>query len=294
MLTPELQRRIRQIELHTNQLVHNVFAGAYQSAYKGRGLSFSTVRPYIPGDDVRTIDWKVTARTNEPYIKEFTEERELTLMLVIDGSASVIFGTQDRLKRDFAAELAAVLAYAANINNDKAGLLIFSDHIEHYVPPKKGRNHILRLIRDVLTHETQGTGTDLATALRTVNRTLKRGALLFMLSDFLLPADSFRRELILSGRKHNAHAIILSDPLEEAIPNVGMMRLRDAETGDVQWVDTRSENWQAHFQQQRQTIVAERTKALQAANVAEIAVPPDGDYVRALARFFQQQGQRRR
>ena len=149
MLDPLLLRRIRRIELRTHRLVHNMFSGAYQSIYKGRGLSFASVRPYVPGDDVRSIDWKVTARAGEPYIKEFVEERELTLMLVIDGSASVLFGTQDKQKRDFAAELGSVLAYTANSNNDRAGLVIFSDHLEHYIPPQKSRNHILLLLPDI-------------------------------------------------------------------------------------------------------------------------------------------------
>jgi uncharacterized protein (DUF58 family) len=175
MLTPLLLRRIRRIELRTRRLVHNIFSGAYESIYKGRGLAFNTVRPYVPGDDVRSIDWKVTARAGEPYIKEFVEERELTLMLVIDGSASVLFGTQDMQKRDFAAELGSILAYAANSNNDRAGLIIFSDNVEHYIPPRKNRNHILRLIRDLLTYETKGTGTNMSSALRTVNRVLRPG-----------------------------------------------------------------------------------------------------------------------
>lgn len=294
MLTPDLQRRVRRIELRTYQRVRNIFAGAYQSVYKGRGLSFASVRPYVPGDDVRTIDWKVTARTGEPFIKEFVEERELTLLLVVDGSPSVLFGTQDRQKRDFAAELGAVLAYAANINNDKAGLLIFSDHVEHYVPPRKGRNHLLRIIRDLLTHETSGSGTDLSAALRTVNRVTQRGSLIFLLSDFMAEPESFRRELILTGKRHSTHAVILSDPLEEAMPDVGMMRLRDAETGAIQWVDTRSSTWQTQFQQQRQNWAGERDKLLQSANVAPIHLPPDGDYVRALAHFFQQRARQKR
>jgi uncharacterized protein (DUF58 family) len=293
MLSPHLLRRINLIELRTRRLVHNIFSGAYQSIYKGRGLSFSSVRPYVPGDDVRSIDWKVTARAGTPFIKEFVEERELTVMLVIDGSASVLFGTQDRQKRDFAAELGAVLAYTANINHDKAGLLIFSDHIEHYIPPKKGRNHILRLIRDLLTIETSSKGTNLSVALRTVNRLLRRGAIVFVLSDFLMPAESFQRDLMITSRQHETIAIVLSDPLEEAIPDVGIMSLRDAETGDVQFVDTSSEKWQTHFREQRTGLLAERDKAFRQAGVEQINMPPDGDYVRALSHFFQQQARKR-
>lgn len=293
MLSSQLLRRINRIELRTRRLVHNTFSGAYQSVYKGRGLSFASVRPYVPGDDVRSIDWKVTARARTPFIKEFVEERELTLMLIIDGSASVLFGTQDRQKRDFAAELGAILAYAANINNDKAGLLIFSDHIEHYVPPKKGRNHILRLIRDLLTIETSGRGTNLSLALQTVNRLMRRGAIVFLLSDFLMPAASFQHDLLITSKQHEVISIVLSDPLEESIPDVGIMAVRDAETGDVQFVDTSSEQWQTQFREQRMKMLSERDTAFHRAGIEHIDMPPDGDYVRALTHFFQQQARKR-
>ncbi|MEO1286700.1 MAG: DUF58 domain-containing protein [Chloroflexota bacterium] len=293
MLSPHLMRRIRRIELKSRRLVHNAFAGAYQSVYKGRGLSFATVRPYQAGDDVRRIDWKVTARTGEPFIKQHIEERELTLMIVIDGSASVVFGTQDRQKRDVAAELGAVLAYAANQNNDKASLLVFSDHIEHYIPPKKGRNHLLHLIRDVLTLKTSGQGTDLALALRTVNNLLPSGSIVFLLSDFLLPAESYRREMLLVGQRHELINVILSDPLEEHMPDVGIMGVRDSESGDVQWVDTSSQQWQQNFRQERDTFIESRQKVFNQAGVAVIDMPPDGDYVRALTHFFQQQARKR-
>jgi uncharacterized protein (DUF58 family) len=294
MLDPLLLRRIRRIELRTHRLVHNMFSGAYQSIYKGRGLSFASVRPYVPGDDVRSIDWKVTARAGEPYIKEFVEERELTLMLVIDGSASVLFGTQDKQKRDFAAELGSVLAYTANANNDRAGLVIFSDHLEHYIPPQKSRNHILRLIRDLLTFETQGTGTDMAAALRTVNRVLRPGAIVFILSDFLTPPETYQQELLLTSKRHETIAVVLSDPLEESFPDVGMMGLKDAETGDVQWVDTSSTQWQKGFRNQRLQFAAQREETLKHAAVERIDIPPDGDYVRALVHFFQKQARKRR
>lgn len=293
MLSPHLLRRIKRIELRTRRLVHNTFSGAYQSIYKGRGLSFASVRPYVPGDDVRTIDWKVTARAGSTFIKEFVEERELTMMLVIDGSASVLFGTQDRQKRDFAAELGAILAYTANTNNDKAGLIVFSDHIEHYIPPKKGRNHILHLIRDLLTLETSGSGTNLALALQTANRLLPRGAIIFLLSDFLMPAESYQRDLMITNRQHETISIVLSDPLEEVIPDVGIMTVRDAETGEVTVVDTSSEKWQTEFREQRMKLLAERDAAFRRAGVEQIDMPPDGDYIRALSHFFQQQARKR-
>jgi uncharacterized protein (DUF58 family) len=294
MLDALLLRRIHRIELRTHRLVHNMFGGAYQSIYKGRGMSFASVRPYVPGDDVRSIDWKVTARAGEPYIKEFVEERELTLMLVIDGSASVLFGTQDRLKRDFAAELGSVLAYTANSNNDRAGMVIFSDRIEHYVPPQKNRNHILRLIRDLLTFEPKSKGTDLSQALKTVNRVLRPGAIVFVLSDFLTPPETYQRDLLLTSKRHKTIAVVLSDPLEESFPEVGLMGLQDAESGEVQWVDTKSLEWQRQFRKQRSQITSERDLALQQAGVERIDIPPDGDYVRALIHFFQKQARQRR
>lgn len=294
MLSPSLMRRIRRIELRSRRLVHNAFAGAYHSIYKGRGLAFVSVRPYTHGDDVRSIDWKVSARAGQTYIKEFVEERELTLLILIDGSASVLFGSQDKQKRDFAAELGAVLAYAANANNDKAGLLIFSDKVEHYIAPQKGKNHLLRLIRDLLTVETTGKGTDLGLALRTANRFLRQGAIVFILSDFLMDASNYQKDLLLLSKKHETIAIVLSDPLEEALPDVGMMGLRDAETGQVQWVDTSSAKWQKEFKAEREKLLLERDKAFQKANVSQINMPPDSDYVRALSHFFQQQTRRQR
>lgn len=294
MLTPQLLRRIRHIELRTRRLVQSTFAGAYRSVYKGRGLSFATVRPYVPGDDVRSIDWKVTARTGEPYIKQYIEERELTLMLVIDGSASVLFGTQDKQKRDFAAELGSVLAFSATSNQDKAGLLIFSDRVEHYIPPRKGRHHIQRLIRDLLTFEADHSGSDLSAALRTVNRVVQPGAIVFLLSDFLMPVASYRRELLVTGKRYDTVAVMLRDPLEEQMPDVGLMGLHDAETGAVEWVDTTSETWRRRFQEQQKQRYDEQQAVLNQSGVSQLMIPPDGDYVRALARFFQQQAQRRR
>jgi uncharacterized protein (DUF58 family) len=294
MLSPSLLRRIRRIELRSRRLVHNAFAGAYQSVYKGRGMSFASVRPYSHGDDIRLIDWKVSARAGQTYVKEFVEERELTLMIIIDGSASVLFGTQDKQKRDFAAELGAVLAYAANANNDKAGLMIFSDIIEHYVAPKKGKNHLLRLIRDLLTVETSGKGTDLGLALRTANRFLRQGAIVFILSDFLMEASNYQKDLLLLSKRHETIAIVLSDPLEEALPDVGMMGLRDAETGQVKWVDTSSAKWQKQFREEREKVLGERDKAFQKAGAERIDMPPDSDYVRALSQFFQKQARKRR
>jgi uncharacterized protein (DUF58 family) len=294
MLNAGTMRKIRRIELRTRRLVNDTFAGAYHAVFKGRGIAFDTVRAYEPGDDVRDIDWNVTARTGEPFIKRYTEERELTVMLVLDTSASVLFGTVNRPKRDTAAELGAVLAFAAITNNDKVGLLIFSDQIEMHCPPRKGRNHILRLIRDLLAARPTHRGTDLALALRTVNRLLKRRAIVFVISDFLTPTESYSRDLTLLSRRHDVIAVTLADRLEQQWPSVGLVGLRDAESGSARWVDTSSTDWTKQFRMQAQRLSQARDAALMQARVDRIDVPLDGDYVYALTRFFQQRERRTR
>lgn len=285
----ELMRRIRRIDLISRRIVQGGMAGAYQSVFKGQGLSFASVRPYMPGDDVRTIDWKVTARTGVPHIKEYEEERELTVMLVIDGSPSVFFGTRDRQKRDHAAELGATIAYAANSNNDRSGLIVFSDHVEHHIPPAKGSKHIMRMILDIVTLETKGQGSDLAQALRTINRTLPTGTLVFLLSDFMMPSESYSRELAVTSRQYETIAIVLSDPIEDEMPDVGVIALRDAETNEVRWVDTSSARWRQEFHQKRRAMIEQRDYVIRRSGATRIDAPPDGDYVRALERFFRRQ-----
>lgn len=288
MLTPETLKRIRRIELRTRRLVNNSFAGTYQSVFKGRGIAFDAVRPYQPGDDVRDIDWNVTARADEAFVKRYTEERELTVMLLVDSSASCMFGTADRQKRDLAAEIGAVLALAAIKNNDEVGLLIFSDQIEHYIAPRKGRNHVLRLIRDLLAVKSSGRGTDLSLALRTVNKLLKQRAIIFLLSDFMATPADYERDLLVIGRKHDLIAGVLRDPLEEAWPAVGLMRLKDAETGELRWVDTHSAQWRNMFAAQAEKFHVLRYQTLNRAGVDVIDLPVHSDYVRALTQFFQQ------
>ena len=296
MLSSDLMRRINQIELRTKRLVQTLFAGGYESAYKGRGMAFSTVRPYIPGDDVRFIDWKVTARCGEPFVKQFVEERELTLMLVIDGSRSMFFGTQNKEKREFAAELAAALALAANHNNDRAGVIIFTDKVEHYVPPQKGRKHVLRIIRDILTYgdESNGqtannisTGTDMSKALATINEALLPNSIVFILSDFLMPPATYERHLLIAGQKFDTSVVVFEDPLEQEMPSVGMMALQDAETGTIEWVDTNNQAWQQNRRENYRRLLIERENILTRARVGRVDIPPDRDYVRALSEFFQ-------
>ncbi len=292
MLTADTLRKIRRIELRTRKLVNDSFAGAYHAVFKGRGIAFDAVRPYEPGDDIRDIDWNVTARAGEPFVKRYVEERELTVMLALDASASASFGTVNRQKRDLAAELGAVLAYTAVSNNDKVGLLIFSDQVELFIPPRKGRNHVLRLIRDLLAAQPTHRGTDISLALRTINQLLRRRAIVFLISDFLASSQEYARDLRVTGRRHDVIAVVLSDPREQSWPDVGLVGLRDAETSMVMWIDTTSQNWRKQFQQQTRRFQKMRDETLSRAQVDRIDVPIDGDYVQALTLFFQQRAQR--
>ena len=292
MLEPDKLQRIKRIELYSRKLVHNAFAGAYHSVFKGQGMAFDSVRPYEAGDNVRDIDWKVTARTGEPHIKRYHEERERTVMLVLDSSASCLFGTSRQQKRDLAAELGGVIAYTAIANHDRVGLIVFSDKVEKYIPPRKGRNHILHMIHELINLEASGTGTDLSLALNTINRALKPGTIVFLLSDFLLPGKTYHRDLLITSKQHDAIAIILTDPLEQSFPDVGLLGLEDAETGQVQWVDTSQAAWQREFRERADRFDSVRTKVLSSAGIDRIDIGGDGDYVSALKRFFQQRARR--
>lgn len=289
---PQTLERIKRIELRTRRLVRDSFAGAYHSVFKGRGITFETVRPYQPGDDIRDIDWNVTARANEAYIKTYTEDRELTVLLVVDRSASVLFGTRNTRKHDLAAELAAALALSAVSNNDNVGLLIFSDQVEQFIPPRKGRNHILRLIRDVLTVPEAGRGTDLALALRTIHQTLRRRAIVFFMSDFLAAAQEYERDLRVAASHHDLIAVIMRDPLETAWPDVGLVQVTDAETNERILIDTRSSQWRKSYTTQAKRFDQIRGETLARAGVDRIDVDVDGDYVRALSAFFARRARR--
>ncbi len=292
MIEAETLRRIRRLEMRTRRLVNESFAGAYHSVFKGRGLAFEAVRPYQPGDDVRDIDWNVTARSDEAYVKRFAEERELTVMLVLDTSASCLFGTVNRQKRDLAAEIGAVLALSAVSNNDNVGLLVFSDRVEQFVRPRKGRNHVLRIIRDLLAVRPAQQGTDLSLALRTVNRALHKRAIIFLMSDFLLNPQEYARELVATSRRHDVIALVLSDPRERRWPDAGLVALRDAETGAAYRVDTGSAQWRRRFEQQARRFGQMRDATLTQAGADRIDLPVDVDYVQALTQFFQRRAQR--
>ena len=292
MLTDDLIARIRRIEITTRRLVNDSFAGQYRSVFKGRGMEFDEVRQYHPGDDVRSIDWNVTARTGEPHVKSYIEERELTVMLVVDVSGSEDFGTRNRFKRDLAVDLAAVMSFAATTNNDKVGLLLFTDRMELLVPPRKGRSHVLRMVRDLLLFQSEGTGTDITLALNTVHRMLKRRAIVFLVSDFLADPESYRQAMLVTNRRHDVVVFDLSDPLEHDIANVGVIALEDAESGQVRWVDTSSREWRREFNDRVARLEAGKRDVLTAAGVDRVSLTTEKDYVAEVGAFFRTRRQR--
>ena len=251
MDTKALLKKVRKIEIKTRRLSDHVFGGEYHSTFKGRGMTFSEVRQYQYGDDVRSIDWNVTARYNEPYIKVFEEERELTLMLLVDVSGSEAFGTQKQFKREILTEIAATLAFSALQNNDKVGLLLFSDKVELFIPPKKGRSHILRIIRELLEFQPDSLKTNIGTALEFLSGVLKKKAIVFMLSDFM--DSGYEKTLRIAAKKHDLTGIRIYDPIEARLPNLGIVPMLDSETGNVKWISTFSKkirkSYQAHYNQ---------------------------------------------
>lgn len=285
METSDLLKRVRQIEIKTRGLSNNIFAGQYHSAFKGKGMSFSEVREYQYGDDVRDIDWNVTARYNKPFVKVFEEERELTVMLLIDVSNSLDFGTVKQLKKDMVTEIAATLAFSAIQNNDKIGVIFFSDRIEKFIPPKKGRKHILYIIRELLDFKPESKRTDIKIAVEYLTNVIKKRCTTFMISDFIDEND-FRNALTIANRKHDIVAIQVYDRRMAELPDVGLMKVRDAETGHEQWIDTSSRALRrAHndWWIQRQGVLNETfTKS----NVDSVSIHTDQDYVKSLLNLF--------
>ena len=285
METSDLLKRVRQIEIKTRGLSNNIFAGQYHSAFKGKGMSFSEVREYPYGDDVRDIDWNVTARYNKPFVKVFEEERELTVMLLIDVSNSLDFGTVKQLKKDMVTEIAATLAFSAIQNNDKIGVIFFSDRIEKFIPPKKGRKHILYIIRELLDFKPESKRTDIKIAVEYLTNVIKKRCTTFMISDFIDEND-FRNALTIANRKHDIVAIQVYDRRMAELPDVGLMKVRDAETGHEQWIDTSSRALRrAHndWWIQRQGVLNETfTKS----NVDSVSIRTDQDYVKSLLNLF--------
>lgn len=291
-LSPELVEQIRRIEITARHLVVDVFAGEYQSVFKGRGMEFEEVRPYYPGDDVRRIDWNVTARMASPFVRRYQEERELTVMLVVDASGSSEFGTAGGFKRELAAEIAAVLSFAATSNNDRIGLMVFTDRVELLVRPRKGRRHVLRMVRDLLVFEPDGTGTDISMALNAMNLLLKQRSIAFLISDFIAPPDSYRRELAASSRRHDVVAIDLHDPVERFIPRVGIIALEDAESGETVWVDTNDNEWRNAFAEQVERDEDEKVRMLRRMAIDRISVTNGQEYVSGLNDFFKRREKR--
>jgi uncharacterized protein (DUF58 family) len=285
MIPREILKQVRRIEISTRGLVNEVFSGEYHSVFKGRGMSFAEVREYTYGDDVRSIDWNVTARTGAPFVKVFEEERELTVMLLVDVSASGDFGTRERLKAEVAVEICALLAFSATKNNDKVGLLVFSDHVEKFVPPRKGRRHVLRVLRELLYHRPEGRGTDIAAALEYLAHVQRKKAVTFLVSDFR--DEGFERPLAVAGRRHDLIAVRLSDPRERELPPVGFLELEDPETGERVLVDTSSATFRTAFAGVVASRQTQLDRALRRSKVDVIDVETGRPYVRALMRFFE-------
>jgi uncharacterized protein (DUF58 family) len=290
---------MRQLEIRTRRLVNDSLAGSYHSVFKGRGMDFDEVREYTPGDEVRTIDWNVTARAGRPFVKKFTEERELTILLLVDISASGNFGSALLSKRDLAAELASVLAFSAIRNSDKVGLLLVTDRVERYLPPKKGRRHVLRVVRDILYHTPEGIGTDLVKALDVVNHVLHRRAIVFLISDFESPADpaaareALRRAMRQTNRRHDLVAVHIEDPREQELPDLGVLALEDAETGEVIQLDTASAAVRRLFKEESAKRNRRLVSDFRAEGVDTLQLQTDAPYIPALQRFFKTRERRR-
>jgi uncharacterized protein (DUF58 family) len=281
---PEILRQVRLLELRTRGLVNSLFTGEYRSVFKGQGMEFAEVREYQAGDEVRTIDWNVTARMRRPYVKRYIEERELTVMLVVDLSGSARFGTASRFKSELAGEMAAVLAMSAVRNNDRVGAMLFTDRIEHVLPPRKGRRHALRVIRDLLVFEPEGNGTDIPAALDYLGRLLRHHSIVFVISDFLAP--DVERPLKLLAQRHDVVAISVEDPSEWSLPDAGLVRFVDPETGEMVAVDTSDEEVRSHFSE---TVTSEREarkRLLRRLAIDEVNVRTDAGFIEPLLKFF--------
>lgn len=290
MIPREILKKVRRLEITTRGIVNDVFSGEYHSVFKGRGINFSEVREYQYGDDIRAIDWNVTARVGSPYIKVYEEERELTVMLVVDVSASGNFGTRERMKGEIAVELCALLAFSAIKNNDKVGLIIFTDRIEKFVPPRKGRSHVLRVLRELLYFEPEGTGTDVGMALEYLTHVTRRRSVVFLVSDFL--TVDYERALSIAGRRHDVVAVHMSDRREETMPPVGYVELEDAEGGGQLVVNTSNAQFQRALEEHTARRHVEREQAFRKARVDVIEVETGEPYFDSLRRFFKQRARR--
>jgi uncharacterized protein (DUF58 family) len=280
----ELLKKVRRIEIKTRGLSRHIFAGEYHSAFKGRGIAFSEVREYQYGDDIRTIDWNVTARFNHPYIKIYEEERELTVMLLIDVSGSGSFGTSNSFKKEVITEIAAVLSFSAIFNNDKIGVIFFSDSIEKFIPPQKGRKHILRIIRELLDFTSVSLKTNLDEPLRFLSNAIKKRCTAFVISDFMAP--SFEEPLRIASSKHDVVALKIYDPIERSLPDVGMLKVTDAETGEEKWIDTSSGNVRREYELWWENHLRMIRNAFLKCGVDSSEISTDEDYVKPLMKLF--------
>lgn len=292
METTDLFKKVRKIEIKTRGLSNHIFSGQYHSAFKGRGMTFSEVREYQYGDDIRNIDWNVTARFHRPFVKIFEEEREMTVMLLIDVSGSNDFGSVDATKRDITAEIAAVLAFSAITNNDKVGVIFFSDQIEKFIPPKKGSSHILRIISEIVTFKPQHKGTDIGEGLKFLTSAIKKRTTAFLISDFV-SSKPFEQELRIAGRKHDLISLRITDKRELIIPKMGLVKFRDSETGEERWVDTSTNAWNLAYQKyvQHETNMLNHTFANN--GIDNTLIYTDEDYVKPLMQLFKRRESRK-
>uniref|UniRef100_A0A7C6A9T3 DUF58 domain-containing protein n=1 Tax=candidate division WOR-3 bacterium TaxID=2052148 RepID=A0A7C6A9T3_UNCW3 len=297
MIPQEFLKKIQEIEIRTKSLVNTLFAGDYKSSFKGRGIEFLDVREYLPGDDVRTIDWKVTARFGRPYVKKYAEERELIVILIVDASGSERFGTRRQFKLEQAATIAATLAFSAVRNNDKVGLLFFTDKVEKFIPPRKGRFHVLRLIRDILYFTPESKGTDPILALEFLMHILKRRAIIFFLSDFIgdgFKPDKIKIPLGVAAKKHDLVVITINDPSEDELPKVGLVEFEDAETGEILTIDTNEKALRERYRLYRQQKYEERERLFNSLGIDHIALKTSEDFSDKLHKFFQARARRYR
>ncbi len=292
MQPQDLIRTVKRLEITTRRAVNDRLAGQYHSVFKGRGMAFDEVRPYQPGDDVRAIDWNVSARMNDAYVKVFSEERELTVMLLVDLSASVSFGSQRKSKAEVAAELAALLAFSAVQNNDRIGLILFTDQIERFVPPKRGRKHVLRIISQILLHRPAHRRTDLEPPLTMLRRALHRKAISFVISDFLAPLEGYQTPLTLATRRHDVVPLVLRDPFEAQLPNVGLLAVEDPETGELGYVDTGRRIVRESYAKELSRRDAARDKLFGRLGLDQVQLRIGDDYVKPLVAFFRRRERR--
>lgn len=290
MIPKEILKKVRQIEIRTGRLVNDVFAGEYESIFKGRGMEFHEVREYVPGDDIRSIDWNVTARSGHPYVKKFVEERELTVIIIADMSGSGSFGTRNKMKTELMAEIGAVLSFSAVKNNDKVGLLLFTDKVEKFIPPKKGRPHVLRVIRELLYYKPESRKTSISSAIEYLGKVLKKRAVVFLISDFM--DTGYEKLLGILNKRHDIIGISISDPREKDIPDIGLVKFEDAETGEILYLDTADDLLKKELAKKRSDLLDARNKAFRSIGLDSINISTDKPYIDPLIIFFRMRARR--